>query len=142
MVDVSEKPSTPRRAVARAVVQLGPAFEAWQTGTLGKGDAVATARIAGIQAVKRTAELIPLAHPIPITRVDVQIDDDASERTTTITVTVQTVGPTGVEMEAMTGASIAALTVYDMVKGVAREVRVRDVELLEKSGGRSGTYVR
>ena len=140
MVDVSDKPATQRRAVARAVVVLGAAWDAWQAGTLGKGDAAATARIAGIQAAKRTAELIPLAHPIPITRVEVDLEGHPDARSLSITVAVRTVGPTGVEMEAMTGAAVAALTVYDMVKGVARDVRIRDVELVEKSGGRSGDY--
>lgn len=142
MVDVSDKPLTPRRAVARAVVQLGAAWDAWEAGALAKGDAAATARVAGIQAVKRTAELIPLAHPIPITRVEVEIEGQPDERSLSITVAVQTVGQTGVEMEAMTGASVAALTVYDMVKGIARDVSIRSVELLEKSGGRSGDFRR
>jgi cyclic pyranopterin phosphate synthase len=140
MVDVSDKPSTHRRASARATVALGAAWEAWQSGTLAKGDAIATARIAGIQAAKRTAELIPLAHPIPITRVDVDIEGHPEDRSLSITVGVRTVGPTGVEMEAMTAATVAALTIYDMVKGVARDVRIREVELIEKSGGRTGDY--
>jgi len=142
MVDVSGKPSTARRAVARASVELGAAFEAWSAGSLGKGDAVAVARIAGIQGAKRTFELIPLAHPIPIGAIAVDLVTDPSRRAVDVTAEVETVGPTGVEMEAMTGAAVAALTVYDMVKSLARDARIVAVELVEKSGGRSGSTRR
>lgn len=142
MVDISAKPATARRAVARALVELGAAFEAWSAGTLAKGDALAVARIAGIQAAKRTPELIPLAHPISISKVTVDVHTDADARRVALTATVETVGPTGVEMEAMTAASVAALTVYDMVKSQARDARIVTVELLEKTGGKSGPFRR
>ena len=135
MVDVSAKPMSERRAVARAVVILSPATaDAVRRGDAPKGDVVGTARIAGIQAAKRTAELIPLCHPLPLSYVDVraEIGDDR----VTLVAEARTSGQTGVEMEAMTAASVAALTVYDMVKGIERGVTVGPVELLEKSGGK------
>ena len=109
-------------------------------GTGPKGDVIGVARIAGIQAAKRTAELIPLCHPLPLSFVDVDID--VGEDRVTITAEARTTGQTGVEMEAMTAASVAALTVYDMVKGVERGVTVGEVALLEKSGGKSGDWRR
>jgi cyclic pyranopterin phosphate synthase len=135
MVDVSAKPMSERRAVARAVVTLSPeTADAVRRGDAPKGDVIGTARIAGIQAAKRTAELIPLCHPLPLSYVDVQaeIGDDR----VTLTAEARTAGQTGVEMEAMTAASVAALTVYDMVKGIERGVTVGPVALLEKSGGK------
>jgi cyclic pyranopterin monophosphate synthase len=135
MVDVGDKPSTDRRALARAVVRMAPETAAVVArGDAPKGDVVSTARIAGIQAAKRTAELIPLCHPLALSFVDVRIEvrDDRVE----IETEARTTGPTGVEMEALTAASVAALTVYDMVKGIERGVEIAEVSLLEKSGGR------
>jgi cyclic pyranopterin phosphate synthase len=137
MVDVSAKPISERRAVARAVVTFSPeTADAVRRGDAPKGDVVGTARIAGIQAAKRTAELIPLCHPLPLSFVDVEVAIDAAAGLVTLTAEARTSGQTGVEMEAMTAASVAALTVYDMVKGVERGVEVRDLTLIEKSGGR------
>jgi cyclic pyranopterin phosphate synthase len=137
MVDVGAKPVTDRRAVARAVVRMKPETAALvEAGDAPKGDVIAVARIAGIQAAKRTAELIPLCHPLPLSFVDVEVAIDAAAGLVTLTAEARTSGQTGVEMEAMTAASVAALTVYDMVKGVERGVEVRDLTLIEKSGGR------
>jgi len=135
MVDVGDKQVTDRRAVARAVVRMAPeTAAAVARGDAPKGDVVGTARIAGIQAAKRTSELIPLCHPLPLSFVDVRIEvrDDRVE----IETEARTSGQTGVEMEALTAASVAALTVYDMVKGIERGVEITEVVLLEKSGGR------
>jgi cyclic pyranopterin phosphate synthase len=135
MVDVGAKQATERRAVARAVVVMSPdTAAAVKRGDAPKGDVVGTARIAGIQAAKRTAELIPLCHPLPLSFVDVQAE--LGDDRVTLTAEARTSAQTGVEMEAMTAASVAALTVYDMVKGIERGVTVGPVELLEKSGGR------
>ena len=137
MVDVGGKPVTDRRAVARAVVRMSPqTAAAVARGDAPKGDVLGTARIAGIQAAKRTAELIPLCHTLPLTFVDVGAEVDAARGTVTLTAEARTGARTGVEMEAMTAASVAALTVYDMVKGLERGVEVAEVALLEKSGGR------
>jgi cyclic pyranopterin phosphate synthase len=135
MVDVGDKQVTDRRAVARAVVRMSPeTATAVARGDAPKGDVVSTARIAGIQAAKRTAELIPLCHPLPLSFVDVTIEvlGDRVE----IQTEARTSGQTGVEMEALTAAAVAALTVYDMVKGIERGVEIAEVVLLEKSGGR------
>src|SRR4051794_36715409 len=143
MVDVGEKAITERRAVARAVVRMSPATaEAIVDRGVPKGDVLATARIAGVQAAKRTDELIPLCHSLPLSFVDVEAIVDANAGTVTLVCDARTSAQTGVEMEAMTAASVAALTVYDMVKGVERGVTIEAVELLEKSGGRSGTWRR
>jgi cyclic pyranopterin phosphate synthase len=137
MVDVGGKPVTDRRAVARAVVRMSPETAATvERGDAPKGDVLGTARIAGIQAAKRTAELIPLCHPLPLSFVDVAVEVDAAGGSVTLTAEARTSARTGVEMEAMTAASVAALTVYDMVKGLERGVEVAEVALLEKSGGR------
>lgn len=137
MVDVGGKPVTDRRAVARCAVVMAPATAAAvAAGDAPKGDVVGTARLAGIMAAKRTAELIPLCHPLALSMVDVTIELDAAAGTATITGEARTTGPTGVEMEAMTACSVAALTVYDMVKGIERGVRIDRLELLEKSGGK------
>ena len=142
MVDVSGKASTQRAAEAEALLWVGPELmETLRHGDLAKGDALAVARIAGIAATKRCADLIPLAHPLPLTHVRVRLDTSSAE-TVAIRCRVETVGPTGVEMEAMTGASVAALTLYDMVKGVRRDAVIRQVQLVHKSGGKSGTYDR
>lgn len=143
MVDVGEKPVTKRRAVARAVVRMAPATAvAVQAGDAPKGDVVGTARIAGIQAAKRTGELIPLCHPLPLDHVGVELAIDTDAGTITITTEASITARTGVEMEAMTAASVAALTVYDMVKGIDKGVEIAAVHLLEKTGGRSGAWRR
>jgi cyclic pyranopterin monophosphate synthase len=137
MVDVGGKPVTERRAVARGVVRMTPeTAAAVAAGNAPKGDVISTARIAGIQAAKRTAELIPLCHPLPLSFMDVTIDVDESAGTVTIQSEVRTSAQTGVEMEALTACSVAALTVYDMVKGIERGVEISEVALLEKTGGR------
>jgi cyclic pyranopterin monophosphate synthase len=135
MVDVGGKDVTDRRAVARAAVRMSAeTLEAVRRGDAPKGDVIGTARIAGIQAAKRTADLVPLCHPLPLSYVDVAVELD--ETTVVLTAEARTSAQTGVEMEAMTAAAVAALTVYDMVKGLERGVTIEAVELLEKSGGR------
>ncbi len=135
MVDVGGKPVTERRAVARSMVRMSPETAgAVARGDAPKGDVLGTARIAGIQAAKRTAELVPLCHPLPLSFVDVQADI-AGDRVA-LTAEARTNAQTGVEMEAMTAAAVAALTVYDMVKGLERGVEIAEIVLLEKSGGR------
>jgi cyclic pyranopterin monophosphate synthase len=135
MVDVGDKQATDRRALARAVVRMSAdTAAAVARGDAPKGDVVSTARIAGIQAAKRTAELIPLCHPLALSLVDVRIE--VGEDRVLIETEARTTGPTGVEMEALTAASVAALTVYDMVKGIERGVEIAEVVLLEKAGGR------
>jgi cyclic pyranopterin phosphate synthase len=139
MVDVTGKQVTERRATARAVVTVGPEVVNLLRGAgVPKGDALAVARVAAIAGAKRTPDLIPLCHPIAVHGVDVHIEvmDSGVE----ITVTVRTADRTGVEMEALTGASVGALAIIDMVKGVDRMAAIDRVELLEKSGGRSGTW--
>jgi len=143
MVDVAGKPPTDRRAVARALVRLTPATAALlAAGDAPKGDVIAVARIAGIQAAKRTSELIPLCHPLALSYVGVDATIDTVSGEIALTAEARTTGPTGVEMEALTAASVAALTVYDMVKGVERGATIERVELLEKAGGRSGEWRR
>jgi cyclic pyranopterin phosphate synthase len=143
MVDVGAKPQTARRAVARAIVRMAPATAARvAAGDAPKGDVLGTARIAGIQAAKRTGELIPLCHPLPLDHVDVAAEVDAAGGTVTLTAEARVTARTGVEMEALTAASVAALTVYDMVKGIEKGVEIASVVLLEKSGGRSGEWRR
>jgi cyclic pyranopterin phosphate synthase len=135
MVDVGGKAVTDRRAIAAAVVHMSPdTVRAVRTGDAPKGDVVGTARLAGIQAAKRTAELIPLCHPLPLSFVDVRIEVRDTE--VAIEAEARTTAQTGVEMEALTAASVAALTVYDMVKGMERGVEIGAIRLLEKSGGR------
>jgi cyclic pyranopterin phosphate synthase len=136
MVDVGDKAVTDRRAVARAVVRMAPETAASVArGDAPKGDVLGTARIAGIQAAKRTADLIPLCHPLPLSFVDVRIE--VSGDRVVIETEARTSGQTGVEMEALTAASVAALTVYDMVKGIEPGVAIERVELLDKTGGKS-----
>jgi cyclic pyranopterin phosphate synthase len=143
MVDVGAKEASARRAVARAVVRMAPATaRAVAAGDAPKGDVLGVARIAGIQAAKRTGELIPLCHPIGLDHVDVEGGVDEAAGTVTLVATAGVTARTGVEMEAMTAAAVAALTVYDMVKGLERGVAIERVELLEKSGGRSGHWRR
>ena len=141
MVDVGDKAVTSRTATARAVVELrSETVAALFGGDLPKGDALATVRIAAIQGVKRTSDLIPLCHPLPVDGIDVAVEetDEGAE----IIVTVRVAARTGVEMEAMTGASVGALTLYDMVKGVDRGARITQIELVTKAGGRSGDWRR
>jgi cyclic pyranopterin monophosphate synthase len=143
MVDVGDKPATERRAVARAVVRVSPETAAKvRAGDAPKGDVLGVARIAGIQAAKRTAELIPLCHPLGLSFVGVEGSVDPDSGSIVLRAEARTTGPTGVEMEAMTAASVAALTVYDMVKGIERGAEIAEVVLLEKSGGRSGHWRR
>jgi cyclic pyranopterin monophosphate synthase len=138
MVDVSDKIETSRWARARAVVRMSPEAAARvAAGDAPKGDVATVARLAAIQAAKRTDELIPLAHPLPLSFVDVEARVDSEAGTVTITAEARTVAKTGVEMEALTACAVAALTVYDMVKGVERGVTIEEVALLEKSGGKS-----
>ncbi|MFZ0043543.1 MAG: cyclic pyranopterin monophosphate synthase MoaC [Solirubrobacteraceae bacterium] len=143
MVDVGDKPSTERRALARAVVRLSSdAAARVQAGDAPKGDVLGVARIAGIQAAKRTAELIPLCHPLALSFVGVEGTIDPEGGQIELLAEVRTTGPTGVEMEALTAVSVAALTVYDMVKGIERGAEIASVMLLQKSGGRSGDWRR
>jgi cyclic pyranopterin phosphate synthase len=143
MVDVSEKPATARRAVAEAFVEMEQeTLTAVIDGQVGKGDVLTVAEMAGVMAAKRTSELIPLCHPIPLTDLVVEITPERAGSGLRVRATAATVAPTGVEMEALTAASVAALTVYDMVKGVDRAALIRDVRLLEKSGGKSGEWRR
>ena len=142
MVDVSAKPETAREAIARAVVVMAPAtLRAVKRGNAPKGDVLGTARTAGILAAKRTHELIPLCHPLRLTQVDVSFRDDGRRRIA-VEARVRTVDKTGVEMEALTAASVAALTIYDMVKALEKGVTIARVELLAKSGGKSGPWKR
>jgi len=140
MVDVGDKPETARAATARVTVSMRPdTLRMILGGTATKGDVFGVARLAGIMAAKRTADLIPLCHPLPITAVTVDLAADGDEAVG-ITATVKTTGRTGVEMEALTAASIAALTVYDMCKSVDRGMRIEGLRVVEKSGGKSGLF--
>ncbi len=141
MVDVGDKVVTDREAVAEGFVVMSTELtERFFAGDLPKGDAAAVARVAGIMAAKRTAELIPLCHPIPLTGVDLSLEP--SGRGIRVIASVRATNRTGVEMEAMTAVAVASLTIYDMVKGVEREVTIETVRLLSKSGGRSGKWER
>jgi len=143
MVDVSAKAETVREAVARATLKMKPAtLAAIRAGQLAKGDVLGVARTAGIMGAKRTPELIPLCHPLRITGVDIDFLLDAKRSAITIEARVRTVDKTGVEMEALTAAAVAALTVYDMVKAVERGVTIAKVQLVEKLGGKSGHWRR
>ena len=141
MVDVGDKAATRRRAVARSVVKMEPSTAAAiADGDVKKGDVLAVARIAGIQAAKRTADIIPLCHPLLLSKVSVDLS--VGESSVTIEAAVETTGPTGVEMEALHACTAAALTIYDMCKALDRAMVITDVMLMEKSGGRSGTFQR
>jgi len=143
MVDVGAKPETERVAVAGGTVTMQPeTLRLIREGTLKKGDALTVARIAGIMAAKRTSELIPLCHPIALTHIDVQLTLREDQNAVQITATARTIGKTGVEMEALTAASVAALTIYDMAKAVDRGMVIGAIRLLEKHGGQHGDYVR
>lgn len=141
MVDVTDKPVTVRRATAEAFIALSPATRALLAGgRLPKGNALETSRLAGIMAAKRTPDLIPLCHPLLLSHVDVEAE--TRDKGVRFVATVSTAGSTGVEMEALTAASVAALTLYDMVKAVEKGATIGRVRLLEKSGGKSGLYRR
>ncbi len=143
MVDVGEKPVTRRRALAGGRVRMRPDVLATLLDAGGpKGDALLTARVAGIAGAKRTADLIPLCHPLPLDRVDVQLTPDRDDGSVSIRATAEATARTGVEMEALTAVSVAALTLYDMAKALQRDIVIERIELLEKSGGRSGDYRR
>lgn len=143
MVDVGAKPATERRARAAGFVRMGTeALDALAGDRLSKGDALAVARVAGIQAAKRTADWIPLCHPLTLTHVRVDLRLDPGLGGVHIETEVRTTGPTGVEMEALTAAAAAALTIYDMAKALDRGMTIERIELVEKSGGRSGRWTR
>ena len=143
MVDVTDKPITARRAVARARIRLSaPAFAAVLNGEHPKGDVLAVARIAGIQGAKKTADLIPLCHPLPLTGTSVEINALTAELTLEVIACCKTDGKTGVEMEALTAASVAALTLYDMCKALDKGILIEELCLLEKDGGKSGPWRR
>jgi len=143
MVDVSAKPETVREAVARAVLRMKAATLAIiREGNAPKGDVLGVARTAGILAAKRTSDLIPMCHPLRVTGVDIAFREAPRRGELTIEARVRTVDKTGVEMEALTAASVAALTVYDMIKAVERGVTIAEIHLLEKSGGQSGHWTR
>jgi len=141
MVDISDKPDTVRTAIALASLSLSEAVLATLTANeLPKGDLFAAVRIAAIQGAKKCADLIPLCHPLPLTKVSVDLDLDEVGRCLSIAVMCKTSGRTGVEMEALTGASVGALTAYDMCKGIDKGIVIKDIRLLEKTGGKSGDW--
>ena len=143
MVDVSGKPVTAREAVAcGAIAMNAEAFAAVRDGTAKKGDVLGVARIAGIMATKRTSELIPLCHPLPLTKVSVDFELLPERQAVEVFCTVKTTGVTGVEMEALTGVSTALLTIYDMCKAVDKGMELGEIHLVEKTGGKSGHYIR
>jgi len=140
MVDISGKPDTVREAVAKGVVRMQAAtFKLIKQGGTAKGDVLAVAQIAGIMAAKRTPDLIPLCHPILIGNIKVEFSQDEANSTIEITTTVESTGKTGVEMEALTATAVAALTIYDMCKAVDRGLKIENIRLIRKSGGKSGT---
>jgi cyclic pyranopterin monophosphate synthase len=141
MVDVSQKPSTERIAIAEGRVIMSPAtLELIVSGNAKKGDVLGTARIAGIMAAKKTSDLIPLCHPLALSKVTVEITPDATLPGCLVRAAVKVTGPTGVEMEALTAVSVACLTIYDMIKAAERGVRIEAIHLVEKTGGKSGHY--
>ena len=142
MVDVGSKPDTERIAVARGEVHMQQStFDLIRAGQVKKGDVLTIAQIAGISASKRTSDLIPLCHPLPLTKVEVDLTLDESLPGIKITATAKTTGKTGVEMEALTAVSVAALTVYDMAKAAEKTMRIQNIRLVEKHGGRSGDII-
>ncbi|NNE40923.1 MAG: cyclic pyranopterin monophosphate synthase MoaC [Marinicaulis sp.] len=141
MVDVTDKVETERRAVARGRVILSPAvFKTVRETGVAKGDIATIAEIAGVTGAKRTSDLIPLCHPLPITSIKVAVEPDDDNSAYVVTAIVKTTGKTGVEMEALTGVMTACLTIYDMAKAVDKSIRIDDVKLIEKTGGKSGEY--
>jgi cyclic pyranopterin monophosphate synthase len=142
MVDVGDKPDTERLAVAKGeVLMKKETFDLIRAGEIKKGDVLTVAQIAGIAAAKRTSDLIPLCHPLPITHIDVILALDDALPGVTITATVKTTGKTGVEMEALTAVSVAALTVYDMAKAAEKTMKIQNIRLIEKHGGQSGEVI-
>ncbi len=142
MVDVGGKPDTVRTAIAQGEVHMKPAtLELIRAGQMKKGDVLTVAQVAGIMAAKRTSDLIPLCHPLPVNQIDVQLTLEDSLPGVRITATVGSTGKTGVEMEALTAVSVAALTVYDMAKAAEKTMRIQNIRLLEKHGGQSGDVV-
>ena len=142
MVDVGDKPDTERVAVARGEVLMRPAtLDLIQAGAMKKGDVLTVAQLAGVMAAKRTADLIPLCHPLPLSHIAVELELDPALPGVQITATVRTYGKTGVEMEALTAVCVAALTVYDMAKAAEKTMRIQNVRLVEKRGGRSGDVI-
>jgi cyclic pyranopterin monophosphate synthase len=142
MVDVATKAATHRIAIAQGRIVMNPAtLDIILMGNAKKGDVLGIARVAGIMAAKKTSELIPLCHPLALTRVAIDFGADKASACISCTATVETVGPTGVEMEALTAAQIALLTIYDMCKAVDRGMTITDVRVLEKHGGKSGSFV-
>jgi cyclic pyranopterin phosphate synthase len=140
MVDVTDKPDTVREAVARGVVRMqATTFKLIKQGGTAKGDVLSVAQLAGIMAAKRTPDLIPLCHPILIGNIKVEFNPDEANSTIEITTTVESSGKTGVEMEALTATAVAALTIYDMCKAVDRGLKIENIRLIRKSGGKSGT---
>ena len=143
MVDVTQKRPTERTAVAGGRVSMIPeAFDAIQTQKVNKGNVLETARIAGMMAAKKTAELIPMCHPLNITHIQIDFSADADSSRMGIEAVVRAIDQTGVEMEAITAVSVAALTLYDMCKSIDKEMTISNIQLLKKTGGKSGTYVR
>ena len=141
MVDVSDKPVTARIAIAENHIKMQrETFDIITEGRAKKGDVLGVARLAGIMAAKRTSDLIPLCHPLPITKVSIDLEPDADLPGIRITATVKTTGQTGVEMEALTAVSVAALTVYDMLKAADKAMQIEDIRLVLKDGGKSGRY--
>ena len=142
MVDVGGKPATERVAVAKGRVLMKPETLALiKEAAIAKGDVLAVAQVAGIFAAKRTSELIPLCHPLPLTNIELEFESDEAASSLEITASVKTTAQTGVEMEALTAVSLAALTIYDMCKGVDRAMRLSDIRLVRKAGGKSGEIV-
>jgi cyclic pyranopterin phosphate synthase len=142
MVDVGAKDDTERIAIAGGEVAMQPeTLRLIRDGALKKGDVLTVARVAGIMAAKRTSELIPLCHPIPLTHLDLDLTLDEAESKVMIRATARTIGKTGVEMEALTAVSVAALTIYDMAKAVDRAMHIQNIRLIEKHGGKSGDYI-
>ncbi len=141
MVDVSDKPITTRIAVAEGYVKMQPAtLKLINEGTFKKGDVLSVARIAGIMAAKRTHELIPLCHPLLISKIGIELEPDADKSAIHVKATVKISGQTGVEMEALTAVSVACLTIYDMAKAADKDMRIEGIRLLSKTGGKSGDY--
>ncbi len=143
MVDVSAKLDTTRQATAQGTITMSPdCFNLVKQGSIAKGDVLGVARLAGIMAAKKVDSLIPLTHPLPITKADVEFELDEASSTITVLATVGITGKTGVEMEALTAVSVATLTIYDMCKAIDKGMEISNIYLLKKTGGKSGTYVR
>jgi cyclic pyranopterin phosphate synthase len=142
MVDISAKLDSERTAIAEGMVTMNAhAFSAIQAGQVKKGDVITVARIAGIMGAKRTADLIPLCHPLPLTHIEIELTLDETLKAIKIRALTRTTGKTGVEMEALTAVSVAALTIYDMAKALDRTMRIETIRLVEKHGGKSGDYI-